>query len=209
MKTNYVLIDYENVQPEAMLGLCEDHFKVLVFVGENQSKVTFEVATALQQMGDRAEYIKITGNGKNALDFHIAYYIGQLALKEPDAFFHVISKDAGFDPLIQHLKAHKILAGRSSDVSCIPILKTAIPKTQVGQIDSVIEDLKRRKASKPRAVKTLASTINSIFQKQLSDQQVEVIIATLEKQKVLTINGTKVSYSLPDRSKELGSISKQ
>ncbi|MFT3847110.1 MAG: hypothetical protein QM739_00075 [Propionivibrio sp.] len=34
MKTNYVLIDYENVQPEAMAGLCEDHFKVLVFVGE-------------------------------------------------------------------------------------------------------------------------------------------------------------------------------
>ena len=46
MKTNYVLIDYENVQPEAMAGLCEDHFKVLVFVGENQSKVTFEVASA-------------------------------------------------------------------------------------------------------------------------------------------------------------------
>ena len=36
MKINYVLIDYENVQPEAMAGLCEDHFKVLVFVGEKE-----------------------------------------------------------------------------------------------------------------------------------------------------------------------------
>ncbi len=198
MKTNYVLIDYENVQPEAMAGLCKDHFNVLVFVGENQSKVTFEVAAALQQMGSRAEYIKITGNGKNALDFHIAYYLGQLVLKESDAFFHIVSKDAGFDPLIQHLKAQKILACRSVDVSEIPILKIATPKTQADQIALVIEDLKRRKASKPRAVKTLTSTISSMFQKQLSEQQVEAIITALKKQGVLDISGTKVSYSLPD-----------
>lgn len=202
MKTNYVLIDYENVQPESMARLCKDHFNVLVFVGENQSKVTFEVASALQQMGSRAEYIKITGNGKNALDFHIAYYLGQLVLKESDAFFHIVSKDAGFDPLIQHLKAQKILACRSVDVSEIPILKIATPKTQADQIALVIEDLKRRKASKPRAVKTLTSTISSMFQKQLSEQQVEAIITALKKQGVLDISGTKVSYSLPDRSPE-------
>ena len=181
-----------------MVGLCEDHFKVLVFVGDHQSKVTFEVASALQQMGSRAEYIKITGNGKNALDFHIAYYLGQLALKEPEAFFHIVSKDTGFDPLIQHLKAHKILACRSVDVSEIPILKTTAPKTRADKITLVIEDLKRRRASKPRAVKTLISTISSIFQKQLSEQQVESIITALKKQGVLDISGTKVSYSLPD-----------
>ena len=73
VKTNYVLIDYENVQPEAMAVLAQEHFKVIVFVGANQAKVTFEVASALQQMGDRAEYVKITGNGSNALDFHIAF----------------------------------------------------------------------------------------------------------------------------------------
>lgn len=79
VKTNYVLIDYENVQPEAMAVLAQEHFKVLVFVGANQAKVTFEVASVLQQMGDRAEYVKITGNGSNALDFHIAFYIGVLS----------------------------------------------------------------------------------------------------------------------------------
>ena len=49
------------------------------------------------------ELVRLTEPGKNALDFHIAYYLGQLALKEPDAFFHIVSKDTGFDPLIQHL----------------------------------------------------------------------------------------------------------
>lgn len=55
MRTNYVLIDYENVQPEAMSALNKEHFKVIVFVGANQAKVTFEVASVLQHMGQRAE----------------------------------------------------------------------------------------------------------------------------------------------------------
>jgi len=91
-----VLIDYENVQPEAMAVLDKEHFKVIVFIGANQVKVSFEVASVLQRMGERAEYIKITGNGSNALDFHVAFYIGQLAAKEPEAYFHIVSKDTGF-----------------------------------------------------------------------------------------------------------------
>ncbi len=198
VKTNYVLIDYENVQPEAMAVLAQEHFKVIVFVGANQAKVTFEVASALQQMGDRAEYVKITGNGSNALDFHIAFYIGVLAGIEPDAYFHIVSKDTGFDPLIQHLKAKKILACRSKDVTDIPIVKAANSKSPADRVAVVIADLKRRGASRPRAVKTLSSTISGIFQKQISDQDIASLIATLQKQGVVTVNGTKVSYSLPD-----------
>ena len=198
VKTNYVLIDYENVQPEAMAVLAQEHFKVIVFVGANQAKVTFEVASALQQMGDRAEYVKITGNGSNALDFHIAFYIGVLAGIEPDAYFHIVSKDTGFDPLIQHLKAKKILACRSKDVTDIPIVKAANSKSPADRVAVVIADLKRRGASRPRAVKTLSSTISGIFQKQISDQDIASLIAILQKQGVVTVNGTKVSYSLHD-----------
>lgn len=54
MKKHYVLIDYENVQPEALGILDDEAFHVIVFVGANQSKVSFEVASALQRMGNRA-----------------------------------------------------------------------------------------------------------------------------------------------------------
>ncbi len=197
MKTNYVLIDYENVQPEAMAVLGEEHFKVIVFVGANQAKVTFDVASALQQMGDRAEYVKITGNGSNALDFHIAYYIGRLASIEPDAYFHIVSKDSGFDPLIQHLKAKKILACRSKDVTEIPLVKAANSKSPSDRLAVVISDLQRRGSAKPRTVKTLSSTINGIFQKQLSEQDVAALLTALQKAGVVTVSATKVSYSLP------------
>lgn len=198
LKTNYVLIDYENVQPEAMAVLNQDHFKVLVFVGANQAKVTYEVAEALQQMGSRAEYIKITGNGSNALDFHIAFYIGVLAGIEPGAYFHIVSADKGFDPLIQHLKSKKILACRSKDVTEIPIVKAACSKSPAERLEIVVADLQRRGASKPRKLKTLGSTINSIFQKSLSDQEIEALLTALQKEGYVTVTENGVSYSLPN-----------
>ena len=198
LKTNYVLIDYENVQPDAMAVLNQEHFKVLVFVGASQTKVSFDVASALQQMGERAEYIKITGNGSNALDFHIAFYIGVLAGIEPDAYYHIVSKDTGFDPLIQHLKSKKILASRSKDVTEIPIVKAACSKSPAERLEVVISDLQRRGASKPRTLKTLASTINSIFQKALSEQEVEGLLAALQKRGILAVTENKVAYTLPN-----------
>ena len=122
MRTNYVLIDYENVQPSALSVLEKEHFKVIVFVGASQAKVAFDVAAQLQRLGPSASYVKISGNGPNALDFHIAYYIGHLAAAEPDAYFHIISRDTGFDPLIAHLKTKKIFACRSKDIGDMPIV---------------------------------------------------------------------------------------
>ena len=197
MKTNYVLIDYENVQPEAMAVLNEEHFKVIVFVGANQAKVSFDVASALQQMGERAEYIKISGNGPNALDFHIAYYLGSLATKEPDAYLHIVSKDRGFDPLINHLKTKKIFACRSEDVADIPIVKASNSNSPSEKTAAIVANLKRRGTAKPRTVKTLTSTISSMFQKQLPEQELESLLNALREQGLITITGTKVSYSLP------------
>lgn len=197
MRTNYVLIDYENVQPEAMAVLCKEHFKVIVFVGANQAKVSFEVASVLQQMGERARYVKISGNGSNALDFHVAYYIGVLATQEPDAYFHIVSKDTGFDPLVNHLKIKKIFASRSKDVCDIPIVKASNSKSPGEKVAVIVADLKRRGASKPRAVKTLVSTISSMFQKQLPDDELQSLLTQLQEQGFVRIVGTKVSYELP------------
>jgi hypothetical protein len=197
MKTNYVLIDYENVQPSAMAVLDQEHFKVIVFVGAGQAKITFEVASALQQMGSRARYVRISGNGSNALDFHIAFYVGQLATQEPDAYFHIISKDTGFDPLIRHLKSQKVLAGRWPDVAEIPIVKTATAKAPAEKLDAIVANLQQRGAAKPRTVKTLSSTINTLFQKKLSEEELASLVQALQKRGVITIDDTKVSYTLP------------
>ena len=93
MPTNYVLIDFENVQPKN-LEILENHpFKIFVFVGANQTKVPFDLATVMQNFGENAQYIKISGNGQNALDFHIAFYIGQLSLQDPKGLFHNLTHE--------------------------------------------------------------------------------------------------------------------
>lgn len=199
MRANYVLIDYENVQPDSLACLnAAEHFKVLLFVGANQAKLPFEVAAAMQQLGGRAEYVKISGNGSNALDFHIAFYIGELASKDPAGYFHVISKDAGFDPLIQHLKSRKIIARRFKSLEDIPRLKAANTKSLPDKIAVVVANLRQRGASKPRAMSTLSSTVASLFQKQLSEDELSELLAALQSQGIVSVSGTKVSYALPE-----------
>ena len=197
MRTNYVLIDYENVQPTSLAGLDADHFRVLVFVGASQNKLTFDTAAAVQKLGARAEYIKIAGNGSNALDFHIAFHIGHLAAHDPTAFFHIISKDTGFDPLIQHLKERKVFASRSKGVLDIPLLKVANSKTTPEKIDVVLANLQQRGASKPRTLKTLTSTISSLFQKQLTEEELVALLKGLQAKGFIAVNETKVTYALP------------
>ena len=197
MRTNYVLIDYENVQPAAMAVLEQEHFKVIVFVGANQAKVSFEVASALQLMGAKASYVKILGNGSNALYFHIAFYIGQLAATEADAYFHIISKDAGFDPLIAHLKSKKIFACRSKEVTDIPIVKAANSKAPLEKQAVIVANLQQRGTSRPRTVKTLSSTINSLFQKSLPEEELTSLLRSLQEQGIISVTNAKVSYVLP------------
>ena len=196
MNKKYVLIDYENIQPADMQALDRDSFHVIVFVGANQTKVTYEAAVVLQRMGARASYIKIAGNGNNALDFHIAFYIGELTAKEPDACFHIVSKDTGFDPLIQHLKSRKISVSRVKTLTDLPLVEAASRKVGTDRVSAIVANLTQMGASKPRTLRTLASTINAFFQKTLSEAEVQGIIAELTKKGIVVVNESKVAYAM-------------
>lgn len=197
LRTNYVLIDFENVQPDAISMLDQDHFKVIVFVGATQNKIPFEIANALQRLGNKAEYVKISGNGSNALDFHIALYIGQLVTADSTAFFHIISNDTGFDPLIRHLKDKKVLAARSKGVSDIPLFKVANTRSLDDKLMAILTKLQQLGSSKPRTVKTLSSTIAALFQKQLTDEELSALLQGCEAKAWVSIASDKVSYTLP------------
>jgi hypothetical protein len=69
MQVNYVLIDFENVQPRNLELLSKHPFKIYLFVGANQTRVSYDLASTMQDLGNNAKYIKISGNGPNALDF--------------------------------------------------------------------------------------------------------------------------------------------
>ena len=192
------MIDFESVQPDSLAPLVEDHFQVLLFVGANQSKVPFEVAAAVQKLGSRGEYIKMSGNGPNALDFHIAYYIGRLAAEDASAFFHVISKDKGFDPLIAHLKARKIFAGRWESIGEIPIVKNANRKSPKEMALIFVAKLGEPKVTRPRTEKTLGSALKTHFRDSLVEEELPRVIKAIEDTGFLTLSGGKVIYAASD-----------
>jgi hypothetical protein len=197
VKTNYVLIDYENVQPDNIDALQHEQVRVIVFVGPHQTKIAFEKAAALQRMGANAEYVRLSGGGPNALDFHIAYYLGQLTAKDPTACFHVVSKDTGFDPLIQYLKERKLRACRVRAIGEIPIFKPAGPKSSPDRVALLVANLQKRGAARPRTVTTLSNTISAAFQKQLTAREVSALVSDLKKKGLIKVEGTKVTYDLP------------
>ena len=197
MKNNYVLIDFENVQPKNLAILNGHEFRVIVFVGANQAKISFELASALQALGSNAEYVKIGGNGPNALDFHIAFYIGQLAERDPNAYFHIISKDTGFDPLIKHLKERKIFVQRERDLAEIPLLRISNATSAEEKIEAIVKSLAARGHARPRKVKTLANTVNSLFSKTLDEAELTDIIGQMKKRNLIAVENEKVSYKPP------------
>jgi hypothetical protein len=197
MRTNFVLVDYENTQPRDIGLLQGGPFKVKVFLGPKQSRVPVALAEALQPLGGNAEYVILETAGNNAVDFHIAYYVGVLSSEDPTAYFHIISKDKGFDPLIKHLKRRKIFAQRSTCIAEMSYFKPARPAAPEAQVEAAVADLIRRKAAKPRSKKTLIGTLHALFKKELSEQQISQLLAALCARGVVKVEGTKVTYDLP------------
>jgi hypothetical protein len=194
VRTNFVLIDSENVKPEYIEKLKHEHFRVVVFVGANLKRLDFPIVNAVQSLGSNGSYVQISGHGPSALDFHIAYYIGKLSAAHPDAYFHIISKDKGFDPLITHLKDQKIFCSRSESVLEIPLVKAADKLRRAGDF------YEKRIASaqaRPATVISLKSTILSHFHKLLSEKEVAEVLEALTAAGHVKVNGKKVEY--PDR----------
>lgn len=204
--------------------LKDSPFRVKIFLGPHQHKVPVALAEALQSLGENAEYITIEGAGNNALDFHIAYYIGALAAEYPSARFYVISRDSGYDPLLKHLENRNILARRSVCITDIPYFKRAGPSAPSVKVDPQVDqqgdpkpaplvephvDLKLeakvkevvanlgRQASKPRTQKTLLNALRSLFRKRLTPPQLAMLFYELCRRGIVRVEGANVSYCLP------------
>ena len=95
-----VYIDYENL-PGVHIEDVEGT-KFLIFIGENQKKIPTDTIVRMQPLGERVEWISISGVGRNALDFHIAYYLAKYHTNNTVTHY-ILSKDAGYDPLIKHV----------------------------------------------------------------------------------------------------------
>ncbi len=190
MNTKYVLIDHENVQPKDLALLDGQPLRVIVFLGANQARLSADLAMALQARGENGRYVKINANGRNALDFHIAFYLGELAAKEPSASFHVISKDGDYDPLLKHLRSRGIDAhGAATLASLLP------PPAAEDSVGQTIAYLQSAGTARPRRVTTLGNAINARSGNKLEQAEIDRVIAELLRRGVISVSEGKVAYA--------------
>ncbi|MEI6218546.1 MAG: PIN domain-containing protein, partial [bacterium] len=134
------------------------------------------------------------GTGRNALDFHIAYYIGRLAAESPGATFLIVSKDTGFDPLIKHLKTQNITCHRLPSLSDIPGLASAQAPSSPDRIQKVADSLLNRKDSRPRKLKTLTAFIKGQLNDRATDAAVNDVVARLTQAGMSTQPDGKLTW---------------
>lgn len=192
------MIDFENVQPKNLSLLQEDNFNIYMFVGALQTKLDMAIVDVMQKLGPkRAKYVQVKETGKNSLDFCLSFYLGALVAKKPKGYFHIISKDKGFDPLVAHLQARGIKVSRHDCLSYIPIVSARENSEIDEKVAAALTNLKGRGDSKPRKKEALINTLKNIFKNDLSDQDAAKLFQKLIETKHVTLSDDILIYKLP------------
>jgi len=171
MELTYILVDFENIQPQDMGLLSGDQYQLRIFRGPHQKKLDFDIVESLQPHGDRVKYLQSDRHGKNALDFHIAFYMGRM-LQELEANgtpasgntrFVVISHDGGFDALMSHVQSLGYGAMKAASIRQAlgldePVTEpgSALQPMSAGNVDFATPSPVAQPPGKPPAVKKTA-----------------------------------------------------
>ena len=130
---HHVFIDFENVHELDLSLVGRRGFQFTLMMGAKQTKLGVEVVEKLLQHSEAVQIIRLQSIGKNALDFALSYYVGQAVLSYPGGQYHIVSKDTGYDPLVQHLRSRQVAVSRHDDFRDLIELrpKTAVAQTEV------------------------------------------------------------------------------
>lgn len=125
------LIDIENVANSGFEGLenlsAED--SLLIFYSEKHSSINLSVHQKLEQSPARKEYLSIKTGGKNALDFQLVTWLGYRLAKTPLESYVIVSKDTGFDAVVDFWKKRGMDVSRNADLK-VPGRKQTVKKAE-------------------------------------------------------------------------------
>jgi hypothetical protein len=226
MAVTHLLIDLENVQPEPedVRAWIEEFGPVWVFHGVNQRKLL----PPLQAFGDRVTAVPTSRPGKNALDFHLVFYLGYLASRNGESRFVVLSKDKGYDPAIEHARMLDLNVTRRNSlgrdapkppVKKLPSKKSVGPAKQASPAagaktapahrsvtasdlrNRVIEHLRAHAKHRPAKRATLERHVATILGGKVVTEPVQALIAELERDGIVKIGAKTIEYNLPKAGK--------
>lgn len=189
-----LLVDFENVQTVDLARIPED-VHVRLVLGAKQTKLSIDLFQQAKSMGDRFDIVPIKGQQPNAVDFCIAFYLGEYLTKNPDAECVILSKDKkGFDPLVRHLandrnlNVRRVNAQTDAFPAGAPIAKPNDPYMRVLA-------LLGKEKHRPLKRAGLEGKIKSYFPKKPNEERLALLNKLLAEGKVLEADG-RLAYSL-------------
>lgn len=81
-RQNYIYVDFENIQEIDISLIAHRPVKVVIALGKHQTNLPVGMVKALLKHPDQVTLVEVGVQGKNALDFVLAYYLGQQTLQE-------------------------------------------------------------------------------------------------------------------------------
>lgn len=198
----HVLLDYENVQPtpEQVRALVPDARQVWVFHGPHQRDVEQRFAS----FGGDATAVPISKTGKNALDFHLSFYMGYIASKNPGSAMVVIANDKGYEPMLAHARAMGFAVRRVAHGKAAPAAKKAaatkvvVKKTPAKKAATKKVAAKAPAAKQPAAKKVAATKASAaLAAKKAPAKKAAAAKAPVPAAKKVTVKALSGSAAAP------------
>jgi hypothetical protein len=215
---NHVFVDFENVQEIDLAIIGSKAVTFTLLIGSRQMKLDVSLVEKLLMHAASVQLVRLTSTGRNALDFTLAYYVGRAVAADPSGYFHIVSRDAGFDPMIEHLRNKHIDVRRHDSFATLPFAgppKPSVliapaaappksqtkPKAQLLILDEwaaqVLTYLRKAATNRPRSEKRLLSYLVGQLGHKITEAEALDLVRYLSKAGHLVIGekGT-VTYHL-------------
>ena len=115
----FYLVDYENVNTEGMQGveLLSAVDEVIIFYSHYADRLTFDLHQRINLSQAAVQYIKVDACKKNGLDFQLVTYLGYLIARTPESNFYIVSKDNGFQSVVQFWEERQIAVSQLDSIT--------------------------------------------------------------------------------------------
>jgi hypothetical protein len=183
--------------------------------------IEYGMVNAWKPLGDRLQLVQSAKNGKNALDFHIAYFLG--VLREQDvaagrkSICIVVTGDGGFDALFDFMRgggcaidkagsipealalAAKIQAQAEKESEASPTEKPVSPRAKLAEEDvaKIVAAFVAYPKNRPGTRKKLEPYVLTQLGNKVTTAVAQALVKQLIKRGLVTFDGEKVKYTLP------------
>lgn len=93
--------DLKKIKFDKLQQVCD---RVFVFVNKNEKAIPFVLVQRLQKLGENVQWIPVTGETIETTCHFLSFHLGLMHEQvEEEVEFAIISEDASFDSIIEHL----------------------------------------------------------------------------------------------------------